>query len=76
VPFFIAHDTPAAGVFEMGEENDRKRACIGAQALTEALKTNSTQTTLDLQNNSIGDNRTQTLSAALMTNSTLTTLDL
>ncbi|KAF9935822.1 hypothetical protein BGZ67_002957 [Mortierella alpina] len=46
-----------------------------AQALSEALKTNSILTTLDLAGNSIG-NGAQALPEALMTNSTLTTLDL
>ncbi|KAF9176758.1 hypothetical protein BGZ50_009716 [Haplosporangium sp. Z 11] len=44
--------------------------------LADALKTNSTLTTLDLRNNSIGDNGAQALSEALKINSTLTTLDL
>ncbi|KAF9207634.1 hypothetical protein BGZ59_011055 [Podila verticillata] len=44
-----------------------------AQALSEALKNNSTLTTLDLQSNSIRDNRVQALSGALKSNSTLTT---
>ncbi|KAG0375797.1 hypothetical protein BGX24_008647 [Mortierella sp. AD032] len=42
--------------------------------LAEALKTNSTLTTLDLKHNSIGDNGAKTLAEALKTNSTLTTL--
>ncbi|KAG9061059.1 hypothetical protein KI688_007688 [Linnemannia hyalina] len=46
------------------------------ERLAEALKTNSTLTTLDLQHNSIGDNGAQALSEALKVNSTLTTLDL
>ncbi|KAG0271984.1 hypothetical protein BGZ95_000143, partial [Linnemannia exigua] len=48
----------------------------GVQALSEALKTNSTQTTLGLQINRIGPNGAQVLSEALKTNSTLTKLDL
>ncbi|KFH68943.1 hypothetical protein, variant [Podila verticillata NRRL 6337] len=44
--------------------------------LAEALKNNSTLTTLDLRGNSIGDNGAQALSETLKTNSTLTTLDL
>ncbi|KAF9995335.1 hypothetical protein BGZ79_010970 [Entomortierella chlamydospora] len=48
----------------------------GAQALSEALKVNSTLTTLSLYNNSVRDNGAQALSEALKTNSTLTTLDL
>ncbi|KAG0014464.1 hypothetical protein BGZ82_001746 [Podila clonocystis] len=44
--------------------------------LAEALKTNSTLTTLDLEGNSIGENRAQALAEALKTNSTLTTLNL
>ncbi|KAF9538509.1 hypothetical protein EC957_006683, partial [Mortierella hygrophila] len=46
------------------------------ERLAEALKTNSTLTTLDLRSNSIGDNGAQLLSEALKTNSTLTILDL
>jgi len=48
----------------------------GAQALAEALKMNSTLTTLCLQNNSIGDIGAQALYQELQVNSTLTTLDL
>ncbi|KAG0046352.1 hypothetical protein BGZ83_008494, partial [Gryganskiella cystojenkinii] len=48
----------------------------GTQALAEALKTNSTLTTLCLQSNSIGDKGAQALTESLLTNSTLTTLDL
>ncbi|KAG9061903.1 hypothetical protein KI688_007054 [Linnemannia hyalina] len=44
--------------------------------LTEALKTNSTLTTLDLESNSIGSNGAKALAEALKTNSFLTTLDL
>ncbi|OAQ23034.1 hypothetical protein K457DRAFT_1911315 [Linnemannia elongata AG-77] len=44
--------------------------------IVEKLKTNSTLTTLDLFNNSIGDSGAVVLSKALKTNSTLTTLDL
>ncbi|KAF9176831.1 hypothetical protein BGZ50_009617 [Haplosporangium sp. Z 11] len=44
--------------------------------LAEALKTNSTLTTLDLSSNSIGDNGAQALSEAIKTNSTLITLKL
>ncbi|KAG9061306.1 hypothetical protein KI688_007284 [Linnemannia hyalina] len=44
--------------------------------LAETLKTNSTLTTLNLRDNSIGDNGAQALSAALKINSTLTILDL
>ncbi|KAF8925557.1 hypothetical protein BGZ47_003198, partial [Haplosporangium gracile] len=47
----------------------------GAQALSEALKTNSTLTSLNL-NNSIEDNGAVALSEALKTNSTLTELSL
>ncbi|KAF9200209.1 hypothetical protein BGZ59_003420, partial [Podila verticillata] len=47
-----------------------------AHALAEALKTNSTLTTLDLQKNSIGDNGVQSLAEALKTNLSLTILDL
>ncbi|KAG0196550.1 hypothetical protein BGX28_009996, partial [Mortierella sp. GBA30] len=50
--------------------------CNGAVALSEALKINSTVTTLNLSYNSIGDNGAVALSEALKTNSTLTTLDL
>ncbi|KAF9946037.1 hypothetical protein BGZ72_000747 [Mortierella alpina] len=46
------------------------------EKLAEALKTNMTLTTLDLERNSIGDNGAQALSEALKTNSTLATLDL
>ncbi|KAK3823855.1 MAG: hypothetical protein JOS17DRAFT_752394 [Linnemannia elongata] len=42
--------------------------------MSEALKTNSTLSTLDLHYNSIGGNGAQALSEALKTNSTLTTL--
>ncbi|KAG0025896.1 hypothetical protein BGZ82_009786 [Podila clonocystis] len=45
-------------------------------ALSEALKTNTTLTNLDLWGNSIGDNGAQSLAEALKNNSTLTTLDL
>ena len=48
----------------------------GAQALSKALKTNSTLTTLDLCENSIGDYGAQALSEAFKTNSTLTALHL
>ncbi|KAF9948732.1 hypothetical protein BGZ70_002078 [Mortierella alpina] len=48
----------------------------GAQALSEALKINSTMNTLNLWNNSIGGNGAQALSEALRTHSTLTTLNL
>ncbi|KAG0087065.1 hypothetical protein BGZ93_011176 [Podila epicladia] len=61
----------------------------GSQALTEALealtinatlaeelKTNSTLTSFDFQNNSLGDNAGVALAEALKTNSTLLTLDL
>ncbi|KAG0050177.1 hypothetical protein BGZ83_005043 [Gryganskiella cystojenkinii] len=48
----------------------------GAQTLAEALKTNSTLTTLNLSNNKIGDIEAQALAEALKTNSTLTTLTL
>ncbi|KAF9990533.1 hypothetical protein BGZ75_001406 [Mortierella antarctica] len=44
--------------------------------LAEVLKTNSTLSTLTLQNNSIGDDGAKALGEALKTNSTLTTLDL
>ncbi|OAQ25001.1 RNI-like protein [Linnemannia elongata AG-77] len=44
--------------------------------LVEAIKANSTLTTLDLGDNSVGDNGAQALSEALKTNSTLTTLNL
>ncbi|KAG0334005.1 hypothetical protein BG000_008716 [Podila horticola] len=44
--------------------------------LAEALKTNSTLTTLDLMRNSIGDTGAQALAEALKTNSTLIALDL
>ncbi|KAG0358602.1 hypothetical protein BGZ54_010353 [Gamsiella multidivaricata] len=46
------------------------------EILAEALKTNSTLTTLNLESNSIGDNGALALSEALKTNSTLTSLDL
>ncbi|KAF9979472.1 hypothetical protein BGZ75_009658, partial [Mortierella antarctica] len=42
--------------------------------LAEALKTNSTLTTLDLQSNSIGDDGAKALAEALKTNSTVTEL--
>ncbi|KAF9342197.1 hypothetical protein BGX26_008085, partial [Mortierella sp. AD094] len=45
-------------------------------ALSAALKTDTTLTTLNLQNNSIESNGVQALSEALKTNSTLTTLNL
>ncbi|KAG0273875.1 hypothetical protein BGZ96_004618, partial [Linnemannia gamsii] len=45
-------------------------------ALAEAIKTNSTVTTLNLERNSIGDNGAKALAEALTINSTLTTLDL
>ncbi|KAF9273303.1 hypothetical protein BGZ68_001633 [Mortierella alpina] len=48
----------------------------GVQALSKALVTISTITTLDLQNSSIGDNEAQALAEALKTNKTLTTLNL
>ncbi|KAF9536368.1 hypothetical protein EC957_011235, partial [Mortierella hygrophila] len=48
----------------------------GVQALSEALKTNKTLTTLDLAYNSIGPNGAQVLSEALKTNRTLINLDL
>ena len=44
----------------------------GVQALSEALKTNSTLTTLTLRDNWIGPNGAQALSEALKANSTLT----
>ncbi|KAG0016104.1 hypothetical protein BGZ80_009428 [Entomortierella chlamydospora] len=44
--------------------------------LSEALKTNSNLTTLDLCRNSIGPNEAQALSEALKASSTLTTLSL
>ncbi|KFH62977.1 hypothetical protein MVEG_11015 [Podila verticillata NRRL 6337] len=47
-----------------------------AHALAEALKTNSTLITMDLQKNSIGDNGVQSLAEALKTNSSLAILDL
>ncbi|KAI8596729.1 hypothetical protein EDD21DRAFT_419388, partial [Dissophora ornata] len=48
----------------------------GALALSEALKTNTTLTTLSLQDNSIEKEGALALSEALKTNTTLTTLDL
>ncbi|KAG0009893.1 hypothetical protein BGZ82_003786, partial [Podila clonocystis] len=48
----------------------------GAEALGEALKTNSTLTTLNLESNSIGVDGAEALGEALKTNSTLTTLNL
>ena len=48
----------------------------GAVALSEALKTNLTLTSLELRNNKIGDNGAVALSEALKINPTLTTLDL
>ncbi|KFH71343.1 hypothetical protein MVEG_01643 [Podila verticillata NRRL 6337] len=48
----------------------------GAQALSEALKINSTLTTLNLRSNFIGDDGAQALAEALKTNSTLSVLDL
>ncbi|CAO3564082.1 unnamed protein product [Mortierella alpina] len=48
----------------------------GAEALSEALKINSTVTALGLRCTSIGGKGAQALSEALKTNSTLTTLDL
>ena len=48
----------------------------GDQALSEALKTNSTLTALNLSHIKIGESEAQALSEALKTNSTLTTLDL
>ncbi|KAK3836626.1 MAG: hypothetical protein JOS17DRAFT_787789 [Linnemannia elongata] len=45
-------------------------------ALSEALKTNSTLTALDLDGNSVGDNGAQALSEALKINSNLTALAL
>ena len=48
----------------------------GVMTQAEALKTNLTLTTLDLQYNSIGDNGAHALSEAHKTNPTLTTLDL
>jgi hypothetical protein len=48
----------------------------GAVALSEALKTNWTLTTLNLWGNSIEDNRAKAPSKALKTSSTLTTLKL
>lgn len=45
------------------------------RALAQALKSNSTLTTLDLGYNSTGDNEAQALSKALSTNSTVTTLN-
>ncbi|KAG0363320.1 hypothetical protein BGX24_004911, partial [Mortierella sp. AD032] len=46
------------------------------ERLAETLKTNSSLTTLNLRENSIGENGAVALSKALKTNSTLTTLDL
>ncbi|KAF9083380.1 hypothetical protein BGX29_003197, partial [Mortierella sp. GBA35] len=46
------------------------------EPLAEALKTNSTLTTLDLQYSKIGSHEAQIMAEALKTNSTLTTLDL
>ncbi|KAF8925261.1 hypothetical protein BGZ47_003403, partial [Haplosporangium gracile] len=46
------------------------------EPMAEALKTNSTLTTLDLQDSKIGSYEAQALSEALKTNSTLTTLNL
>ncbi|KAF8925408.1 hypothetical protein BGZ47_003281, partial [Haplosporangium gracile] len=48
----------------------------GAQVPAEALKTNSTLTTLNLRNNSIGDNGAVALAEALKINSALTTFNL
>ncbi|KAF9309640.1 hypothetical protein BG006_005038, partial [Podila minutissima] len=48
----------------------------GAQALSEAVKTNPTLTTLSLVNNLLGDSGAPALSGALKINSTLTTLEL
>ncbi|KAG0014155.1 hypothetical protein BGZ81_000622 [Podila clonocystis] len=48
----------------------------GARMLFEALKTNSTLTSLDLSANKMKDQGAQVLSAFLMTNLTLTTLKL
>jgi len=45
-----------------------------AQLLSDALKSNTTLTTLDLSHNSIGDSGAESLSDALKSNSTLTTL--
>ncbi|KAG0024270.1 hypothetical protein BGZ82_010501 [Podila clonocystis] len=47
-----------------------------SQALSEALNSNSTLTTMDLWRNSIGDNGALALSETLKTNSTLATLDI
>ncbi|KAG0284973.1 hypothetical protein BGZ97_008004 [Linnemannia gamsii] len=47
-----------------------------ARALSEALKTNSTSTTLNLWMNSVGDNGTLAVAKALKTDSALTTLKL
>ncbi|KAG0043724.1 hypothetical protein BGZ90_009000, partial [Linnemannia elongata] len=46
------------------------------EPLAEALKTNSTLTTLDLQDNKIGSHEVQLMATAFKTNSTLTTLKL
>ncbi|KAI8597524.1 hypothetical protein EDD21DRAFT_407542 [Dissophora ornata] len=48
----------------------------GALALSEALKTNTVLTTLNLQHNSIGNEGALALSEAFKTNTTLTTLNL
>ncbi|KAF9091666.1 hypothetical protein BGX29_010834, partial [Mortierella sp. GBA35] len=48
----------------------------GVEALSEALKINSTLNSLDLSNNRIGDYGLVVLSAALKTNPTLTTMNL
>ncbi|KAF9390109.1 hypothetical protein CPB97_009911 [Podila verticillata] len=72
-------DVSDSDVSDSGESEDSDADVSGdngAQALAEALKTNSTLTTLDLQINKIGDKGAQELAETLKINSTLTTLDL
>ncbi|KAF9210569.1 hypothetical protein BGZ59_009273 [Podila verticillata] len=60
----------------MSTTSQNSRRDERASTLSKALKTNSTPTTLDLQNKSIVDEGAQVLAEELKTNSTLTTLNL
>ncbi|KAG0077399.1 hypothetical protein BGZ93_003712, partial [Podila epicladia] len=63
---------PALTTLNLSSNNIR----FHAQALSEALKTNSTLVTLELRGNMLGDDGAQALSEALKANSSLATLDL
>ncbi|KAF9309416.1 hypothetical protein BG003_009787 [Podila horticola] len=69
---YVTRSNCAAWLEEMGVSTYLEEL---AEAF-KAVKTNSTLTTLDLHNNSIGDNGSLALAEALKINSTLATLDL